>query len=179
MSSYPQKLVIFCPRHLKNKYGEAIADLFNVDGNLELIVQMENYTRLEEGSGSEYADYFNGTGVNLSLMRVGFIVNVTDQRFELRLAIEEIRSLSLSTNYGIYVPLRVRDYCRVEYSDYVQGWTERVGKIGSVEDGAKGGGTNKSGVRHCNSAEVPDVNSRLYGGGFKFRFLERQLRLIS
>lgn len=178
MSSYPQKLVIICPAHFKSKYGRAIADLFTSQGYLQLIVSPENYARVEEGEQSKFYDFFKGTGVTITPRRVGFSITVIDQRFEIRLALEELQAISFSTGYRNYTPIQVNDYIRPEWQDYEQGFTVRVGKIEGFDDGSKGGGTNRKGYRLCNGAEVPQGN-QLYGGGFRFRFLEKDSRLVA
>lgn len=174
---YSQKIIIVCPDHLQSKYGGAIADLFNSDGDLQLIVPTDKYARINEGEPSKYVDAFSQTSIALALRRVGFNITITDQRFELRLALEELAELSLSTGYGRYTPITVLDYARVEWQDYSQGYTRRIGKIEGIEDGSGGGGTKKAGYRKCDSTEVPDPKPSLYGGGFRFRFLEKDLRL--
>lgn len=178
MPAYSEKLIIFCPPHFVTKWT-AIADLFDVAGNLRLIASPGKYARIEEGEESKYYDYFNNTGVTLSPRRVGFNLTVSDQRFELRLALEELKALSLSTGYGSYVPITVHDYCRPEWQDYSQGYTIRVGKFEGFEDGNKGGGVQTQGSRQCDGTEVASSPSRVYGGGFRFRFLERNHRLVA
>lgn len=178
MNTYNGKLVILCPPHLSTKYGGAIADLFTTDNNLQLPTPMENYSRIEEGEQSKFYDFFKGSGVTITPRRVGFSINISDQRFEIRLALEELVALSLSTGYRNYTPITVHDHIRPEWQDYTQGYTVRVGKIEGFEDGSKGGGTRRDGYKQCDGVEIPN-SSKLFGGGFRFRFLERNQRLIA
>lgn len=178
MPSYSEKLIVLCPSHFKPKWT-ALADLFTPAGHLQLIVTAGNYARVEEGEQSKYYDFFNGAGVTITPRRVGFNVTVTDQRFELRLAMEELNAISLSTGYGNYVPVTIHDYVRPEWQDYhQQGYTKRVGKIDGFEDGA-GGGSSVRGYRKCDGMDVPSTPGGRYGTGFRFRFLERTQRLIA
>lgn len=178
MSVFTQKLIISCPSHFQVKYGGAIQDIFTPSGHIQLIVPPENYARIEEGEQSKFYDFFRGTGVSINPRRVGMNITVTDQRFEIRLALEELTALSLSTGYHNYVPITIQDYCRPEWQDYQNGYTVRVGKIDGFDDGSKGGGVLKNGYRKCDGTET-QIGSQLYGGGFKFRFLELDSRLLA
>lgn len=181
MSAYAQKLIIFCPAHFATKYAE-ISNLFTAEGHLQLLIDKNNYARIKDGESSKFANYFNGVGIKLNLRRVGFNIKVNDGRFALQLALEELAALSLSTTYGNYTPIVIHDYCRVEWQDYDRGFTKRVGKVEDIEDGDGGGGTVMPGYRTGTfpSAEIPDMPNRgVRSGGFRFRFLEKDLRLVS
>jgi hypothetical protein len=171
MSSYFPRIILICPAAIKANWGTSpIADLF-VGDNIELRIQSEDYTRTEEGSDSSFEDYFNGVGYKQSPKRIGFNIAVKDRRDELALALKELSRLSSASSYTTFTPVVVRDYIRVENrADYVNGYTERSGKIWIENLTA----TVQQGKLLCTPTTVVEQpQGGRFNNGFNLRFLSQ------
>jgi hypothetical protein len=166
--SYFPRIVIVCPPQIKATWGTSpIADLF-VGNDIELRIQSEAYTRIEEGTESAFEDHFNGVGYNLSSKRIGLNIAIQDKRDELALAIKELSLLSLGNNYRKFKPVTIFDYLRVENAaDYAVGYTTRQGKIW-VENLTA---TVQKGKLLCAMPAVEDPQVGRFNNGFNLRFL--------
>lgn len=127
---YIPRISINCPPQIvANWINTPIADLFN-GNNLNLRVQPETYTRIEEGEKSKFNDFFSGVGYQLAPIRVGFSVAIADRRDELLIALSELSRLSISAGYKYFAPINISDYCRLEtIEDYTRGFAIRSGQI--------------------------------------------------
>lgn len=173
MSLIVEKVIIFCPPHLSTKYGPAIPELF-AGSNLHLKVPHSQYAEIIEGEECKFYDFFKGVGVTVTRRRVGCNITVKDQRHELRLCLEELAALSLSSNFKQYALITMHDYTGVDWANYAQGYVVRKGKLGGFE-GLDGDGASRKGYTRCDRTDVPDSPRRLFSGGFRFRFTEYEL----
>ena len=173
---YIPKIVIVCPTEISAVWStSAIADLF-IGGNINLRVKPNSYKQIQEGTASQFNDFFNGVGYNQSPQRVGFDVSVDDHRDELAIALQELAKLSLGTQYVDFKPVTVLDYCRMDDStDYNRGYAIRVGKI-SVENLT---GTVQRGNLVCSVPPVEQPQAGRYNDGFSLRFTSLQKSVIS
>jgi hypothetical protein len=174
--SYIPKIVIVCPAAISSVWStSAIADLF-VGGNIHLRVQPDAYTRVEEGTASNFNDFFSGVGYNQSPQRIGFNIAIQDKRDELAIALKELAKLSLGNEYVDFKPVTVLDYCRVEDSaDYALGYTIRTGKLW-VENLT---GTVQRGNLICSNPPVEQPQTGRYNNGFSLRFQSLKKSVIS
>lgn len=174
--SYFQKIIIICPPSIVATWGTSpIADLF-VGGNIQLRIQPDNYAPIEEGTASQFNDFFNGVGYNHSPQRVGFNIAIQDKRDELAIALKELVRLSLGTQYTNFTPITVLDYLRVETAaDYTAGYTTRIGKLW-VENLT---GVVQRGNLICATPPVEIPQMGRYNNGFNLRFLSSKKQVIA
>lgn len=168
MSAYSPRIVIICPSSIKTNWGTSpIADLF-IGNDLELRINPNNYTRVEEGGESSFRDFFSGVGYDRAPKRIGFNIAVEDKRDELALALKELILLSSAPNYIDFNPVTIRDYLRVENrADYLNGYTTRTGRIWIENLTA----TYQKGKLICATPVVEQPQTGRYNNGFNLRFL--------
>jgi hypothetical protein len=177
--AYFARIVVSCPPSiLANWISTPIADLFNASG-LNIRVQPQTYTRIEEGEKSKFNDFFNGVGYQQSPQRVGFNLAVADVRDELAIALSEISRASLGSGYTDFSAIDVLDYCRLDTkADYDRGYTIRRGQIW-VENLT---GTIRRGQIECNHVRgISVVESPSLGGynnGFNLKFLSLNKQVL-
>lgn len=175
--TYFQKIVIVCPPQISATWGTSpIADLFDSAGNLSLRIQPDHYTRIEEGTASQFNDLFNGVGYNHSPQRIGFSIAIQDKRDELAIAVKELARLSLGTQYTNFSTITVLDYIRVDNAaDYAAGFTTRIGKLW-VENLT---GTVQRGNLICATPLIETPQAGRYNNGFTLKFLSSKKEVIA
>jgi hypothetical protein len=180
--SYFPRISIACPAQIvANWESTPIGNLFDIDGNINLRIQPQTYTRIEEGEKCRFNDFFSGVNYQLSPQRIGFTVKVEDKRDELLIALSEVSRLSIGSGYRFFVPINILDYCRLDsFTDYAQGFTNRQGQIW-VEDRT---GAVKRGKIVCNESAIGDPvitefpTGGGYNNGFTLKFLSLKKELI-
>lgn len=174
--SYIPKIVIVCPAAISSFWStSAIADLF-IGGNINLRVPPDTYTRVEDGTASQFNDFYNGVGYNQSPQRIGFNIAVGDRRDELAIALQELAKLSLGTQYTDFKPVTVLDYVRLDDStDYARGYAIRTGKLW-VENLT---GAVQRGNLICSQPPVEQPQIGRYNNGFSLRFLSLRKSVIA
>jgi hypothetical protein len=175
--TYFPKIVIICPPSIKANWGTtAIADLFT-GNNLELRIQPDTYTRVEEGTQSTFNDFFDGVGYNQSPVRIGFNIAIQDKRDELALAIKELSKLSLGTKYTDFQTVTVWDYLRPENAaDYQAGYAIRVGKIWIENLTA----TVQKGNLICATPHpIEQPQAGRYNSGFNLKFMSAKKQVVN
>ena len=177
MPTIREKLIFLCPAGLAANYPQ-IPDLFNVAGHLELRSGTYSQTMNpgDDDNGGFY-EYFSGVGISLTPKRLGFQLQVTDQRFDLYRVFAKLAELSTSTVLGAdrFTAVTVFDYRGVlTDEDVARGYALRYGRLLVP---ALDGGSFRAGYMTCVPGspvvEVPTPNRR-YVKPFTIRFIDQE-----
>ncbi len=135
-----------CPtpiRRLLFQTPTAILDTFNIpfkfretdihdNEYLRIWCADDEYSRIINGSQSEYINSTASYYFSPNIVRVGFSVSSMISEFNVVMCMEHISKISASTGYQKHIPIKVLDYVRPETDGYLVNtdpYTERIGKL--------------------------------------------------
>lgn len=136
---------------------------------LKIILQPNEWVRQRQGEPSQYRRGYRSVTRDIKPQNIGFTCTISEDYLLLRYLLEEIIALSDSSALETHVPVTLIDFMRPEREDFkaarqnnTEPYTIRYGSI-TMEDE-----TSSSGYL-----------TELYGeGGFRFTFIEKDLRLV-